>query len=97
MPLYSHRCRIHGAFDHIRTMADSATDAQCPVCRAFSPRVFTAPYLNLGDATARRLLDATMATADAPPVVNSLPGSSAPRRRQRVTTNPLHRKLPKQD
>jgi len=52
-----------------------------------------APMLNLGDSTVRRLIDATTATSDRPQVVNALPGQ--PRRRQKVTHNPLAAKLPR--
>ncbi|HIY85876.1 MAG TPA: hypothetical protein H9822_05460 [Candidatus Yaniella excrementavium] len=49
-----------------------------------------------GKTAQMRLLDATKATADRPEVVNSIAGTrTAKRQSTAMTTNPLHRKLPK--
>lgn len=92
MPLYTFQCASHGRFDLARAMRESDSAGPCPVCSAPSKRVVTAPHLNLGDARARRLIDATKQTADQPPVVTSIPGR--PRRVQKVARDPRLRKLP---
>lgn len=95
MPTYSFDCREHGPHDVVLAMASVTGSHPCPACGAPSRRVFTPPRLNLGDSRARALIDATKATADAPPVVTSIPGQ--PRRRQRVTHDPRFQRLPKAD
>ncbi|WP_370628584.1 zinc ribbon domain-containing protein [Salinibacterium sp. M195] len=74
-------------------MGDIPQTASCPACAGDAPRIFSSPLLNFGNAGARRLLDATNATADAPQVVGSLPSGS--RRPQRVTYDPRAQKLPR--
>lgn len=63
----------------------------CPQCRGAARRTIAAPNLGRG-GTAMALHDATRATADRPAVVTGLPSGG---RRQKVTTNPLHQKLPR--
>jgi hypothetical protein len=55
--------------------------------------MITAPGIAGGRNPYRSAVERAMATADAPQVVSSLPG--AVRRPQPVTSNPLHRKLPR--
>lgn len=43
MPVYDYKCRQHGLFNTLATMADSAKPAPCPTCRASSPRVIVLP------------------------------------------------------
>lgn len=95
MPWYSFRCEQHGDYDAFMLMREVRATWPCPTCRRPSRRVYVAPLLNLGDASARRLLDATAATASAPPVVTAVPGR--PRRRQKVARDPRLAKLPKPD
>lgn len=39
MPVYDYKCREHGLFHTLATMEDAAKPAQCPTCKAMSPRV----------------------------------------------------------
>ncbi|WP_210403824.1 FmdB family zinc ribbon protein [Salinibacterium sp. UTAS2018] len=93
IPAYEFSCAEHGHFDKRAPMGDIPQVASCPVCSGDAPRVFSSPLLNLGDSGARRLLDATNATADAPRVVGAPPSGS--RRPQRVTYDPRAQKLPR--
>ena len=94
MPNYRFRCPEHGDFDIFIPMTALTATRKCGTCERDSQRVLLCPSLNLGDQTARRLLDATKETSDHPPVVTSLPPSARPRR-NRVTHNPLTKKLPR--
>ena len=95
MPWYAFACEQHGQHDAFMRMGELKTTHPCPTCHRPGRRVYLAPLLNLGDPGARRLIDATQATSDSPPVVSSIPGN--PRRRQKVAHDPRLRKLPKPD
>ncbi|WP_367619923.1 zinc ribbon domain-containing protein [Mycolicibacterium sp. HK-90] len=66
----------------------------CPGCGAAARRMISSPNLGRADRSAMALQDATRGTADRPAVV-STPAPSPGMRRQKVTTNPLHQKLPR--
>ncbi|OJZ63349.1 zinc ribbon domain-containing protein [Mycolicibacterium diernhoferi] len=72
-------------------MNDRPDVIDCPTCAGPARRMIAAPNLGRSGA-AMALQDATRATADRPAVVTR---PSAPGRRQKVTTNPLHQKLPR--
>ncbi|MUL65648.1 hypothetical protein BOO86_14310 [Mycobacterium sp. CBMA 234] len=93
MPTYAFRCG-QGCpdFTEQHPMAVVPDAAECPGCRQQARRRIGAPALGTGATTAMRLQDATRATADKPGVVRSLPQNARP---TRVSTNPLHRKLPR--
>ncbi len=94
MPIYQFRCP--GGCPDFSTgypMADAPREDACPQCATPSRRLFGTPALGIGSTTAMRLQDSTRASADTPQVVNRLPGSA--RRATPVTTNPLHRRLPR--
>ncbi len=94
IPLYQFRCDRCGAFDRTYSMATVPDTVDCPECASESRRQITAPRLGHGSSTPMRLLDATARSASEPAVVTGTrPG--APRTAQTVTTNPLHRKLPR--
>ena len=95
MPWYVFRCDQHGEHGVFMRMSEVKATHPCPNCHRQGKRVYQTPMLNLGDAQARRLIDATESTADAPPVVTSVPES--PRRRQKVARDPRLQKLPKPD
>ncbi|MFL0238114.1 FmdB family zinc ribbon protein [Mycobacterium sp. SMC-17] len=93
MPTYVFRCG-QGCpdFTEQHSMASVPADTPCPSCSGAARRRIGAPALGAGNSPGMRVQDATRATADRPDVVQSLPTS---RRRAPVTTNPLHRKLPR--
>lgn len=93
MTTYTYRCPDCGPFDAQHALGTAPSEQGCPHCPARARRIITAPRLSLGDGRARRLLDATAATADTPAVVTGLPGRS--RKPTPITRNPLHAKLPR--
>ncbi|WP_242676650.1 zinc ribbon domain-containing protein [Rhodococcus sp. ABRD24] len=75
-------------------MASVPDAAACPDCAAEARRQITASRLGHGASTPMRLLDATARSASEPGVVSG-PRPGAARAARPVTTNPLHRKLPR--
>jgi putative FmdB family regulatory protein len=90
---YAYRCPQDGAFDLRAPMGQAPQGAACPTCEDEAPRVFLAPRLGSGRGDLIRAIDRTKASADRPEVVSRLPASG--RRGTPVTSNPLHRKLPR--
>ncbi|MGV9711617.1 FmdB family zinc ribbon protein [Gordonia sp. NPDC003424] len=93
MPTYVFRCSGDCAdFTDVHPMASVPESVACPECGGAARRIIGAPALGVGDSTAVRLQDATRATADNPQVVSRVPrgGRATP-----VTSNPLHRRLPR--
>lgn len=94
MPTYTFACGSCGErTDQVHPMASIPDEVDCAACGRTARRTIASPRLGVGNTTAMRLQDATRATADTPAVVSSLPGPS--RRPTPVTTNPLHRRLPR--
>jgi len=91
--VYEFRCREHGAWEELRPLGRAPDDLPCPECGAPARRVITAPRLSRASQGRMRVIEATEASADAPPVVTALP--SAPRRRPRAATNPALQRLPR--
>ncbi|MFN0304134.1 MAG: FmdB family zinc ribbon protein [Burkholderiales bacterium] len=44
MPLYDYHCASCGDFREIRPMTESGASQMCPICRAPSERVISAPF-----------------------------------------------------
>lgn len=95
MPLYSYRCPNCVDFDVLLAMGDAVGSVSCPACGAPSRRRYTAAHLSSSSSGAYRLIEATERSAAEPAVVRS-PGGS-PGNARGITTNPLHRKLPRPD
>ncbi|WP_330847808.1 zinc ribbon domain-containing protein [Prescottella equi] len=94
IPLYQFRCAQCGPFDRHFPMADVPDSSDCPHCASDGRRQITATRLGRGGTASMRLLDATARSASEPTVVSG-PAPGARRTPQKVTTNPLHRKLPR--
>lgn len=93
MPTYSFRCEQDCPdFTARFPMAAIADEQICPQCGTSAHRRPGSPSLGTGNTSAMRLHDATRSSAEDPAVVNRLPPSP---RRTPVTTNPLHRRLPR--
>ncbi|MBN3459293.1 zinc ribbon domain-containing protein [Mycobacterium sp. DSM 3803] len=93
MVLYAFRCNSGCGTTNQRYPMDSRPDViDCPECGGTARRTISSPNLGRADKSAMALQDATRATADRPAVVST---PSSPTRRQKVTTNPLHQKLPR--
>lgn len=92
MILYVFRCASGcGTVTRGFSMQARPDSIDCPACGGSARRLISSPNLGRADKSAMALQDATRATADRPAVVGSPAGS----RRQTVTTNPLHQKLPR--
>ncbi|MCQ1988188.1 zinc ribbon domain-containing protein [Arthrobacter sp. zg-Y844] len=102
MPLYAYRCVAGGSaglicadFEVQLAMGSAPSSLPCPACGAPARRRFTAPNLSRASSTAYRLIESTQRSASEPAVVRSpVPGT---RPAGNMTTNPLHRKLPRPD
>ncbi|MFB9378306.1 zinc ribbon domain-containing protein [Kineococcus gynurae] len=92
MAVYTYLCPVDGVFDVRAPIGTAEPEQDCPACSGPSPRRILAPRLSLGDPAARTLLDRTARSAAEPFVTSALPTSS---RRPPVSTNPLHRRLPR--
>jgi putative FmdB family regulatory protein len=91
--LYVFRCESGCGTTKQRYSMNTRPDViDCPNCGGAARRMISSPSLGRADKSAMTLQDATGATADRPAVVTA---PSAPTRRQNVTSNPLHQKLPR--
>ncbi|WP_140955373.1 zinc ribbon domain-containing protein [Brevibacterium sp. XM4083] len=93
VPTYVYRCDACGDTEQTFPMLEKPSTIACPRCAGRARSVVSSPHLGAGNTPAHRLLDATAATADAPPVVTRLPGS--PRAPRRVSRDPRHQRLPR--
>ncbi|MGL5444370.1 MAG: hypothetical protein ACRDDJ_18080 [[Mycobacterium] stephanolepidis] len=73
-------------------MATAPDIVPCPGCPESARRVFGIAGMSRGASSRMRVLDDTQRSASEPSVVAALPSA---RRSIRVTSNPLHRKLPR--
>lgn len=96
MPLYAYRCTDCLDFEVSAAMGEAAASLPCPACGTPSPRRFTAPNLSRASSSAYQLIESTKRSAAEPAVVRS-PGPAARTSGGNITTNPLHRKLPRPD
>ncbi|SEH67259.1 putative regulatory protein, FmdB family [Mycolicibacterium rutilum] len=94
MPLYKFRC-AQGCpdFTEQHPISSPPDTAACVQCGQPARRMIGAPALGSGASSAMRLQDTTRATADTPAVVDRIPQRKRPP--APVSTNPLHRKLPR--
>nr|WP_198344369.1 zinc ribbon domain-containing protein [Mycobacterium dioxanotrophicus] len=93
MVLYVFRCDSGCGTTERRFAMNARPDViDCPSCSGAARRMMSSPNLGRADKSAMALQDATRATADHPAVVSS-PSPSL--RRQKVSRNPLHQKLPR--
>ncbi|MDN5759269.1 MAG: zinc ribbon domain-containing protein [Tomitella sp.] len=95
MPVYQFRCNRCGPFDSAHPMTAVPDADGCPRCGESARRAITAPALNHAASSATRLLDSTARSASEPAVVSSPPPRGRPARSTPMTTNPLHRTLPR--
>ena len=73
MATYVFRCPDCAEFDVLLPMSELAPVQDCPQCGLASRRVYTAPALTGTNRAADRARSAAEASAEAPPVVHSLP------------------------
>lgn len=80
------------------SMQEVPLAAACRVCGGRAKRAMTAPHLSNAGTSAFGLVDRAERSAHEPEVVSSLPRNSGPgghTKRQPVTYNPQHAKLPR--
>lgn len=92
MALYVYRCMSCGDTARSFPMATAPDAVRCPGCSESARRVFGIAGMSRGSSARMRLLDATHRSASEPSVVSALPHVRCP---APVTSNPLHRKLPR--
>jgi putative FmdB family regulatory protein len=93
LPTYGYQCEPCGGFTLVRPMAQVGDPAACPSCGRGAQRVFGLPALRTLDPRLREAMDAGARSAEAPPVVSTVPGRS--RRATPITTDPRHARLPR--
>lgn len=96
MPLYAYRCPACRDFEIARPMGQAPPALPCPDCGKPSVRRFTAPHLSHASGSVYRLIEATEQSASEPAVVGR-PAPARPPAGGRISTNPLHRGLPRPD
>lgn len=94
MPLYEFRCPEGTTLEGNYPMGSVPEDVPCPECGAPARRRISAARLSIAGGSAFGLVESTLCSAHEPEVVSSLPGRGR-RPATRTTTNPLHRKLPR--
>jgi len=94
MATYEFVCAEHGSLTITMPMAEVTTTLPCPSCGEPARRRYTAPGLALGDATARRLIEATSRSAHEPAVVSAPRGAPMTPRRARPIADPRTARLP---
>lgn len=94
MAVYEFICSDHGVATITMSMESVSDSAPCPFCGGSSRRRYSAPGLVLGDAAARRLIDATSRSAHEPTLVSSPVGTRMTPTRNRPTADPRTAHLP---
>lgn len=93
MALYEYACPDCPPVELFFPMGAAPESVDCPACGGRAERRITAPRLSIANTAAFQLIDAARRSAHEPRVVSgALPPSSRP---APVTTNPLHRELPR--
>ncbi len=92
--MYEFNCVDHGVSTLTMPMASVTASVPCPFCGGPARRLYTAPGLALGDAVARRLIEATTRSAHEPAVVRSPIGARLTPTRRRPTADPRTAHLP---
>lgn len=95
VPLYEFSCAACPRFEQAHPMGRVPDVVDCPRCHQPARRVMSAPHLSAAGSAAYRLVEASAQSAVEPEVVRSVQPGRRAGPAQPVTTNPLHRKLPR--
>ncbi len=95
MPIYEYRCLDGEDFEVILPMGQAPDVLACPTCLAMATRRMSAPTLSLAGSSAYKLIDSADRSAYEPTVVDSRTPGTRSGKSTRITTNPLHQKLPR--
>lgn len=95
MALYEFACPGCAPVEAFFPMGAAPDCVECPECGGRAERIISAPRLSIAGTSAFKLIDAAKQSACEPKVVSgSIPGSGR-KGAASITTNPLHRKLPR--
>ncbi len=95
MALYEFACDGCPPVEAFFPMASVPDSIECPECGGRAVRRISAPNLSIAGTPAFKLVDAAKKSAHEPQVVSGALPQSGRKRATPVTTNPLHRKLPR--
>ncbi|KAB1504090.1 zinc ribbon domain-containing protein [Corynebacterium sp. 320] len=94
MPWYEFSCSEGHVTERPFSIAENKRSIECPTCTLPASRIISAPSTPRSNPVHSALITATKETAHTPDVVSSVPASGN-RRPTPVSTNPLHRTLPR--
>jgi len=95
MPIYEFRCGRCADFEQNHAIAVVPEVTDCPVCGEPARRRMSAPHLSVAGSAAYGLIDRAARSSVEPDVVAAPPPAPRTAGAGRVTTNPLHQKLPR--
>ena len=95
MALYEFACPECAPVEAFFPMGAAPESVECPACGGRAERVVSAPRLSIAGTSAFKLVDAAARSAHEPRVVSGPVPPSGRKPAAPVTTNPLHRKLPR--
>lgn len=94
MPLYEFRCENSHLHELMMPLAAADRSAACPECGGAALRLISSPALGHLGSQRARLIDRAESSAQAPPVVDHVPGGG-PARPPCTTHDPRHARLPR--
>lgn len=95
MALYEFACPGCAPVEAFYPMGAAPESIECPECGGRAERILSTPRLSIAGTSAFKLIDATKKSAYEPRVVSGPLPPSGRKRSTPITTNPLHRKLPR--
>ena len=94
MPLYEFRCENSHLHELMMPLAAADRSAACPECGSAASRLISSPALGHLGSPRARLIDRAESSAQAPTVVDQVPGTG-PSRPAHTTHDPRHVRLPR--
>ena len=95
MALYEFACPGCPPIEAYFPMGSAPESIDCPECGGRASRVFSAPYLSVSGRAAFKLIDSTQRSAHEPQVVTGALPQTTWKCTATITSDPLHRKLPR--
>jgi putative FmdB family regulatory protein len=93
--LYEFACPGCGTIEADFPMGSAPESTDCPECGGRAARVFSAPYVSISGRAAFKLIDSTQRSAHEPQVVDGALPQTTRKHAPKMTSHPLHRKLPR--
>nr|WP_281067099.1 zinc ribbon domain-containing protein [Brachybacterium fresconis] len=94
VPLYEFRCENSHLHELMMPLAAADRSAACPECGSSASRLISSPALSRLGSQRARLIESTASSAQAPTVVDHVPGAGSARP-ARTTHDPRHARLPR--